>query len=305
MSFRTSQTLTSNFLGRSNRSNESQFEGQIRSLRLYSGTPSISAIGALSYKTVAYNSDGGSAVAAATRGTTSGDLLLASTVNRTGYTFSGWYDSTNTLTRTKIGDAGARYTPTSDIQLSAGWNANELAVTFNSNSGTLVTSTTTRTGEELAAPAEPTRTGYTFAGWHTDSNFTQPAVTFPYAHPETADFTLWAKWTANPFTVSFDSRSGTAVTDFTTRTAEPLPNSFTTTRAGYTFNGWFENSNLTGSAISFPYTHNRTADFTLYAKWTANDLTVSYTTNGGSVVTASTTRTDEAISSGPTNPTRA
>jgi uncharacterized repeat protein (TIGR02543 family) len=305
MSVSTNQTWSSNFIGRSNWVADDQFEGQIRYLRMYAGTPSFSQIGAVSYKTLSYNSNGGGAVAATTRGTTSGDLLLASTVNRTGYTFTGWFDSTNTITHTKIGDAGVRYTPSSDITLFAGWNANELAVTFNANSGTLVTSTTTRTGEQLTEPTAPTRTGYTFAGWYANSNLTEPAVTFPYTHGQTANFTLWAKWTANPFTVTFDSNSGTAVTAFTTRTAEPLPNSFTTTRAGYTFNGWFENSNLTGSATSFPYTHNRTADFTLYAKWTANDLTVSYTTNGGSVVTATTTRTDEAISSGPTNPTRA
>jgi uncharacterized repeat protein (TIGR02543 family) len=305
MSISANQTFTKSYIGRSNVSSETQFEGQIRSLRIYAGTPTYSQIGAIAYKTVSYNSNGGSAVAATTRGTTSGDLLLASTVNRTGYAFSGWYDSTNTLTRTKIGNAGARYTPSSSIQLAAGWDANTLNVTFNSNSGTLVTSTTTRTGDELAAPAEPTRTGYTFAGWFADSGTTGSPITFPYAHPETADFTLWAKWTANPFTVSFVSSPGSAVTDFTTRTAEPLPNSFTTNRAGYTFDGWFDNIGRTGTAITFPYTHNRTADFTLYAKWTANDLTVSYTTNGGSVVTATTTRTDESISSGPSDPTRA
>jgi uncharacterized repeat protein (TIGR02543 family) len=306
MSLRTGQSLTSNFLGRSNRSNESHFEGQIRSFRIYSGTQNISDIGAINYKAVSYNSNGGSAVTASTtRGTTSGDLFLADAITRAGYTFTGWYDSTNTLTRTKIGDAGARYTPSSDITLAAGWDANQLAVTFNSNSGTLVTSTTTRTGEQLTEPTPPTRAGYTFAGWHTDSNFTQSAVTFPYAHERTGDFTLWAKWTPNPFTVTFDSRSGSAVTAFTTRTAEDLPDSFTTTRPGYTFNGWFVNSDLTGSAITFPYTHERIADFTLHAKWTANDLAVSFNSNGGTAVTSTVTRTDASIASGPTSPTRA
>jgi uncharacterized repeat protein (TIGR02543 family) len=293
-------TWTSNFIGR-NTGTSGAFEGQIRSFRIYAGTPSYSQIGAVSYKTVSYNSNGGTTVTANTRGTTSGDLLIADAVTRTGYRFLGWYDSTNTLTRTKIGDAGVRYTPSSDIALFAGWDANELAVTFNSNSGTLVTSTTTRTGEQLVEPTPPTRTGYTFAGWFPDNSLTGTAISFPYAHVETANFTLYAKWTANPFTVTFVSNSGTSVTDFTTRTAEALPNSFTTTRAGYNFDGWFTDSGFTGSAISFPYTHGQTANFTLYAKWSAKTLTVSFNANGGSAVTSATTRTAEAFSSTATS----
>jgi uncharacterized repeat protein (TIGR02543 family) len=301
MSFVASQTLTNNYLGRSNRTNEIQFEGEIRSLRLYAGTPTFNQIGAISYKTLSYNSDGGSAVAATTRTTTSGETLLASAVSRTGYSFLGWYDSTNTLTRSKIGDAGVRYTPSSNTSLFAGWDANTLNVTFNSNSGTLVTSTTTRTGEQLAAPADPTRLGYTFAGWFPDNSLSGTAISFPYAHVETTNFTLWAKWTPNPFTVTFVTGGGSAVTDFTTRTAEALPNSFTTTRAGYNFDGWFTDSGFSQSAISFPYTHGQTANFTLYAKWTAKNLTVSFNANGGSAVTSATTRTDQAFSTTATS----
>ena len=174
-------------------------------------------------------------------------------------------------------------------------------MTFNSNSGSLVTSTTTRTGEQLTAPADPTRLGYTFAGWYASSNLTEPAATFPYTHGQTANFTLWAKWTPNPFTVTFVTNSGSTVTDFTTRTAEALPNSFTTTRAGYNFDGWFTDSGFSGSAISFPYTHGQTANFTLYAKWTPKNLTVSFNVNGGSAATSATTRTAEAFSSTATS----
>jgi uncharacterized repeat protein (TIGR02543 family) len=297
-------TWSSNFIGRLS-SSSGDFEGQIRSLRVFAGTPTLEQIGAFSYKTVSYNSNGGSAVPATARGTTSGELLLPDALTRTGFTFTGWYDSTNTVTRTKIGDAGARYAPASDIQLHAGWEAIALTVTFNTDSGTAVTAATTRAGESLTGTFTTTRAGYTFAGWFDNQDRTGSPIVFPYVHGKDINFTLYAKWTANEFNVTFVTNSGTAVTAFTTRTADSLPNSFTTTRAGYTFAGWYLNDPDTGSPIVFPYTHGQTGAFTLYAGWTANDLDVSFVTNGGSAVTAVVTRTGDSISSAPPAPTLA
>jgi uncharacterized repeat protein (TIGR02543 family) len=298
-------TWSSNFIGRSNWSANSQFDGQIRSLRIYAGTPSFAQIGAFSYKTVTYNSNGGSAVPATARGTTSGELLLPGALTRTGFTFTGWYDSTNTVTRTKIGDAGARYAPTSDIQLFAGWEAIALTVTFETNSGTAVTAATTRAGESLTGTFTTTRAGYTFAGWFDNQERTGSPIVFPYVHNRDINFTLYAEWTANEFNVTFVTNSGTAVTAFTTRTAGSLPNSFTATRAGYTFAGWYLNNPPSGSPIVFPYAHGQTGAFTLYAGWTANDLNVSFATYGGSAVTAVVTRTGDSILSAPPAPTLA
>lgn len=51
-------------------------------------------------------------------------------------------------------------------------------------------------------------------------------------------------------------------------------------RTGYTFAGWFEASNFSGSALTSPY--SPTATRTIYAKWTANTQTINYNNNTGS-----------------------
>ena len=72
----------------------------------------------------------------------------------------------------------------------------------------------------------------------------------------------------NALTVTTDEQGGSAINNVFTPTGGSISSSpGTPTRSGYTFNGWFTASSG-GSALSFPYTHNQTADFTLYAQWT-------------------------------------
>ncbi|NBO33263.1 MAG: DUF1566 domain-containing protein, partial [Actinobacteria bacterium] len=80
-------------------------------------------------------------------------------------------------------------------------------------------------------------------------------------------FTLYAQWTANTLTVTTDEQGGSAVSNGSTTTGASMSSPGTPTRSGYTFNGWFTASSG-GSAISFPYAHGQTANFTLYAQWT-------------------------------------
>ena len=70
-------------------------------------------------------------------------------------------------------------------------------------------------------------------------------------------------------TVTYDSQSGSAISSGSTTTGGSIASSpGTPTRSGYSFNGWFT-ATSGGSAISFPYAHGQTANFTLYAQWTA------------------------------------
>ncbi|NBT21228.1 MAG: cell surface glycoprotein, partial [Actinobacteria bacterium] len=84
-------------------------------------------------------------------------------------------------------------------------------------------------------------------------------------------FTLYAQWTANTLTVTTDEQGGSAVSNGSTTTGASMSSPGTPTRSGYTFNGWFTASSG-GSAISFPYAHGQTANFTLYAQWTRGRL---------------------------------
>jgi len=155
------------------------------------------------------------------------------------------------------------------------------SVTYDGNtndSGSVPTDSTAYTNGASVTVASNTGTlakaGYTFNGWCT----TQPsagsacggtsraaASTFAIA----ANVTLYAVWTANTLTVTTDEQGGIAIANASTTTGASMSSPGTPTRASYTFAGWFTASSG-GSAISFPYTHGQTANFTLYAQWTAS-----------------------------------
>lgn len=71
----------------------------------------------------------------------------------------------------------------------------ELTITYNSKGGTAVSNDYVNTGASISsAPTAPSSSGYTFGGWSaTDGG---AAVTFPYEHLQTANFTLYAIWSA-------------------------------------------------------------------------------------------------------------
>ncbi len=79
-------------------------------------------------------------------------------------------------------------------------------MSFDSNGGTAVASQVVAYGGTATAPTDPTRTGYAFAGWYSDSGLTSA---FSFTTAITADLTLYAKWTINSYTVSFNSNGGT------------------------------------------------------------------------------------------------
>jgi uncharacterized repeat protein (TIGR02543 family) len=74
--------------------------------------------------------------------------------------------------------------------------ARQYAVSFESNGGSPVTAQTVTEGEKAARPANPTRTGYTFADWYGDAAF---ATAYDFNAPVTADKTLYARWTVNTY----------------------------------------------------------------------------------------------------------
>jgi trimeric autotransporter adhesin len=148
--------------------------------------------------------------------------------------------------------------------------------------------------------------GYTLAGW-TETDGGSSTVTFPYA-PATSStaepITLYAKWTATPYAVTYNSKGGTAVPSdsfsiLNTSIAQPTA----PTKAGYTFEGWTETDG--GSTlVQFPHTPSPATPITLYAKWTANTNVVTFDTKGGTAVSNGSFTTGGSIDSAPTAPTR-
>ena len=98
----------------------------------------------------------------------------------------------------------------------------QLNITYDTQGGSDVAdgdATTTTGGTINALPSDPTRDGYTFTGWYTASSG-GTEITTEAAHNQTADFTLYAQWTANP-TTTVAPTTTTAAPTTTTTTAAP------------------------------------------------------------------------------------
>ena len=104
------------------------------------------------------------------------------------YTFSGWDSS-------KLNEGKM---PAENVTISGTWTktaSDTFTVTFNSNGGSTVASQTVKYNEMATKPTDPTRSGYTFAGWYTENE--KLANKYDFATPVTKDITLYAKWTRN------------------------------------------------------------------------------------------------------------
>ena len=99
------------------------------------------------------------------------------------------------------------YTGTSEkIMIQEGVNTLSLkmkksafTVTFDTNGGTVVAQQLVTKGEKASEPTAPTREGYGFAGWYSDSDLTSA---FSFDTAITTDTTLYAKWTEDPLSVA-------------------------------------------------------------------------------------------------------
>lgn len=73
--------------------------------------------------------------------------------------------------------------------------AEKYTVSFNSNGGSAVVNQVVEDGKTVSKPADPTREGYTFAGWYTSEDATQA---YDFSKGVTGNLTLTARWTKGP-----------------------------------------------------------------------------------------------------------
>ena len=104
------------------------------------------------------------------------------TTGAPGYTFAGWEPT--------VAD-----TVTNNATYTAKWEAKSYTVTYESNGGSTVASQTVTHNEKATKPADPTKSGYTFAGWYTDKETL--TNTYDFGTLVTKDITLYAKWNTN------------------------------------------------------------------------------------------------------------
>ena len=128
----------------------------------------------------------------------------------------------------------------------------------------------------------PTRTGYTFNGYNTSSDGTSGTNYASSASITlTSDVTLYAKWTANTYAVTYygNSNTGGSVPDAQTKThgvnLTLRTNVNTLTRTNYSFSGWNTNSSGNGTDYAAGATYSGNAALDLYAKWTSTAVAPS------------------------------
>ena len=192
-----------------------------------------------------------------------------------GYSFAGWYTAKSG--GTKI--IGSSIASTTYPVLYAQYTPKKYTISFNGNGGSDATEINVTFGQNYGTLPSSSRKGYTFAGWYTaKSGGTK--ITASSTVSTAANQTLYAHWTANKYTVMFDSNGGSNVSSITVTYAGTYGTLPSPTRNGYTFQGWYT-AKTNGTKVTASTTVSITADQVLYAHWKGNAISVAFDNNGG------------------------
>ena len=246
---------------------------------------------------------------------------------RPGYKFKGWTEirpDGSKVDWTSYINKNWTWTYLYDAHLYAQWEVLEYHVNYDANGGTGSMKTDTiKCGQPFMTSKNAfTRSRYKFIGWNEKAdgtgvwwnipgyqngkvsngkgsdgvyeNLTKNKWPYSYNH----DITLYAQWAPNRYTVTYNSNkgSGSMSPDTVTYNTAYKTKKNTFTRTGYTFNGWNEKADGTGTAWSLAssgvyeanktWTWTYTHDITLYAQWKANSYTynIKYVSSSGKVL---------------------
>ena len=190
---------------------------------------------------------------------------------RKNYTFLGWFKDAKFTTKITSIPTGS----TGNLKLYAKWTPTKYTITYKLNGGTN-NKNNPATFTALSAKitfAKPTRKGYTFLGWYSDSKFKNKITLINKG--STGNKTVYAKWKINKYTIKYVLNNGTAPTgnptSYTVNTAITLKSP---KRTGYLFKGWYTDKTFKTkmSVIVKGTVDNKT----LYAKWAPIQYTIRF-----------------------------
>lgn len=176
------------------------------------------------------------------------------------HTFAGWYNGDEKFDF----DADTTNAP-NVLKLVAKWDINQYTVQFVSDYGSFADQTI-EYGETIKTDklTIPTVEGYTFDGWYTDDTYD---TEFDFNTSITSNATVYAKWTAKDYEVSFITEHGKTPTSQNVPYNKTATNPGELTADGYTFIGWYADDAHT---IEFDFSTHITGDTKVYAKWEKN-----------------------------------
>ena len=139
-------------------------------------------------------------------------------------------------------------------------------LSFQTNRGSSISPVTKTAGTSVSLSGyTPSRTGYTFAGWYSDSSLTKQVTSVTL----NSNMTVYARWLENEvplyYRLSFQTNGGSSISSVTETAGTWVSLSgYTPSRTGYIFGGWYSDSSLTNRVTSVTLNSN----MTVYAKWT-------------------------------------
>lgn len=204
--------------------------------------------------------------------TADGESISAQTIDRGGkftkpaapskenHTIAGWYNGDEPFDF----DADTTNAP-NVLNLVAKWDINQYTVQFVSEHGSFADQTI-EYGKliETDKLTIPEVEGYTFDGWYADDNYSKK---FDFTKPITSNTTVYAKWTAKDYEVSFITEHGNAPTSQNVKYNGTAADPGKLSAEGYTFIGWYTDHTCT---TEFKFSTPITGDTKVYAKWEKN-----------------------------------
>lgn len=205
-----------------------------------------------------------------------------------GHTFLGWAASEGS---TEIVDPASYVMGDDGYSFYAVFEANTYNAIFykteeDKTNGVVLDTVPTVYGQQIVAPADPERNGYSFNGW-------SPEVGIMQAQ----DLEFVATWKANSYTISFNSDGGTPVKEIVADYGAAITEPAQPTKEGYKFDAWYNGDE------KFEFTTMPVGGAELVAHWIIQEYTISFESDGGDPVPSIKAEYDTVITA-PEAPTK-
>ena len=205
-----------------------------------------------------------------TLATNSGNLV------KTGYTFTGWNTATDGSGNPYA--AGASYSANSAVTLYAQWAITTYTISYNGNSNTGGSTPSNQTKTHgvnltLSGVGSLVKAGHSFGGWNTAADGSGSPYSSGGTYSTNAATTLYAQWTPETYTVSYDGNgntSGAAPPNQVKTYDQPLTLASNTgglVKTSYIFTGWNTQTDGNGTDYAGGASYTNNAATSLYAKW--------------------------------------
>ncbi|MBR3952005.1 MAG: InlB B-repeat-containing protein [Oscillospiraceae bacterium] len=249
--------------------------------------------------TVIFHSNNGSGEATSSEEFTYTEekALNKNTFTRMGYTFLGWAEN-KAATKAEYTDGQVVSKLTAEangeVHLYAVWAPKEYKIVYMNLEGATNAKdnpASFNAENNVITLHDPSKTGYTFAGWFTDSDFEHKVsgtITLEASH----DWIFYAKWTPNQYVITFDSCLGDSVPRESMLMTYDVAANLTLvsemvhfSNPGYTFKGWATEK---GGKVSYRDGESvinlvTEGGITLYAVWELNSFTITYDLGAGGI----------------------